>query len=272
MISFRCDHCGQLYRVSEERRGQSGLCRQCGQPLVTPASVPPAPRDLLPILSNPTRPVRPQGPELPPEKIVEHVEATFGGVQGLFRDPRGGAEILHVAPSAQRPTSLLLTCGMSRLRMAIPDTVRGCDRTELLLALPGDWNLNAEMVSHAPSFWPVQLLQSLARLPAEKQSWLGAGHLIPNGDPPRPYGAEVRFSAVLLLPPLETPPEFASWFPLPGIRVEFLAVVPLLDEEIRYGEQRGLPALLKRLDRARITERLQPNRSSVCGRRWWKPW
>ena len=271
IVSFRCDSCGQLYRVPEEKVGQGAICRHCGQPLNPPLTPPKSQSTLLPILSPPA-PRSLEGPLLSPELVVQHVESNLGSIQGRFHDPRSPIEILHLASSSPQSTQRLFTTGVSRFPMPVPDRIAASDRVELMLELPREWTLDDSTTGNPSAFWPIQLLQSLGRLPGERKNWIAAGQLIPNGDPPQPYGESIPFVACLLLPPLNTPKDFARWFPQPGVSVEFLAVIPLLRDEVEFSLKRGLSQLLKRLDSAGVSELLTPSRKSSCRKSFWRFW
>ena len=52
--------------------------------------------------------------------------------------------------------------------------------------------------------------------------------------------------------------------------MEVLAVVPLHLDEWQFSLDRGVSLLLKRLDRAAVTDVLDPKRGSAIGRRWFR--
>ncbi len=275
-ISFRCEKCGKQYRVPDDRIGQSAICRDCGERMrvPTPAAQSPRAESLLPILETP-RPPRPPSSAVDPALVVEHVERGLGPVAGVFRDahPRPpNIDVLRLATTAERPWEILVTAGMSQVAMAVPENQTAPAHLELMIGLPRGWPpLDESTITDARYNGPLNLLRTLARLPFESSSWLGAGHIVPNGDPLRPYGEFVPFNGVLLLPPLLTPAGFGSWFPRPAVRTDILAVIPLFAEEIQAAERRGLPWLLRKLDQANVTEQLDPERRN-CGKSRWKLW
>ena len=282
MISFRCDRCGQLYRVRPEMAGVAGTCRRCGAELTTPAMSDVAAGDtdstrktatssLLPILSQGAPPV--DTPDvIPSEAVLQYLEERLGPIAGTFRDstPRAGSiDVVQIPPTEKRPWRALVTVGMSRRPMAVPAEVAASPHLELLFALPADWPAEESEFQRPANFWPVQVLRALARLPHDAGSWLASGHVVPNGDPPRPYLEGSPFCAAVLLPPLSVEGGL-SGFPIPGRRMEVLAVVPLHLDEWQFSLDRGVSLLLKRLDRAAVTDVLDPKRGSAIGRRWFR--
>ena len=62
--------------------------------------------------------------------------------------------------------------------------------------MPPDWPMGQEAWQEdESSFWPVQWLKMMARMPHEYETWLWTGHTVPNQDPPRPYGRGTSSSA-----------------------------------------------------------------------------
>src|SRR5439155_3323473 len=78
---------------------------------------------------------------------------------------------------------------------------------ELLLALPPDWPLAPEAFNDEANYWPLRWLKKLARLAHRMDGWLGLGHTVPNGDPPRPLGPNVRVAWWLVHEPVLLPQE-----------------------------------------------------------------
>lgn len=270
--------------------GQAAACRRCGATLRVPnasanakedptgafTTSPPPVASPLPILQDgpnfaPPQP-RNDGDAIPADAIVRYVEDGLGSIAGQFQDARPLAcavDVAHIRPSEARPFHTLVTLGMSRRPMPVPAGILAPAHVELMLALPAPWPVDDGIAGRPEDFWPVELLRGLARLPETANTWLGSGHLISNGNPPQPYCEAIPFSACVLLPPLEVPSGFARGFPAAGRRVDFLAVIPLYANESETAARKGLPTLLRRLDRAGVTERLNVARPSVARRRWW---
>lgn len=173
-------------------------------------------------------------------------------------------DIHVVEPSETRPAFTLVTSGMSERPMTAPDGER---YAELFMVLPPTWPAPGAPGFHDPdAYWPYQLLQDLARLPHEFATWLDAGHTVPNGDPPGPYGPGTGLCGALLTPPTIQPDGFERL--MFGEReVRMLAVIPLYADEMQLKLDKGADALYDLLDAAEVTEALHPDRPSVVPRR-----
>lgn len=198
-------------------------------------------------------------------RVIAHVTRHVGEVAGSFVFPVGptrSVELLQVEPTENKPFYVLVSFGMSLKPMPVPADIDEPRRAELLLALPEDWVFSPDDDNFS---WPLVMLAKLAALPGLSGGWLGFGHSIPNGDPPRPYAPSVGFTSAVLVPSLATFPEFHE-LPMPGeVPLYFHAVVPLYPSELKYKLEEGTAALLGRFDRAGVSELLQPGRDSVAG-------
>lgn len=168
-------------------------------------------------------------------------------------------DVLHVAPVESRPYHTLVTVGMSSWEMPVPQPGEAPRRLELMMTLQERWRLDQTGI------WPVRLLQQLGRHPRERQAWLGWGHAIPNGDPPRPYARNTRFSGVILAPSLLVP---VAFYELGGdnARTAFYGAIPLYREELELHQRAGMEALLTQLLRHDINDVVIPRRRNVAKR------
>jgi hypothetical protein len=151
-----------------------------------------------------------------------------------------------VAPGGERPVYTLVTSGMSERPMATPGA--GDVYAELALVLPPFWPAPGSEEMRTPAgHWPYRLLQDLARLPHEFDTWLRNGHTVPNGDPPEPYAPGTRLCGALIAPALTLPEDF---------------------EELEVGERHeGVDRLYDLFDEAGVSEILDPERPSVVPKR-----
>lgn len=204
--------------------------------------------------------------------IGEHVTKHIGPVTDAFHERVSDVvpiDLLVIAPHEGRPFTTLVTVGMSALPMRIPmedpdDLARIPElrHAELLLCLPPDWPLTPEAFQDESNYWPVRWLKRLARLPHQMGGWLGLGHTIPHGDPPRPLAPGVSFAGWLIDEPVRLPAEVQK------LRVEdrtinFYAAVPLTAAEMEYKLKHGGPALGQLLDGAKVSEVVDVNRADA---------
>ncbi|HWK30190.1 MAG TPA: suppressor of fused domain protein [Solirubrobacter sp.] len=190
------------------------------------------------------------------DAVTAHVERHVGPVASVWhqrQSPWVHVDVLVMRPTAERPFFTFVTAGMSERAMAAPDPALA--RAELVLALPRDWPLAEDR-----GLWPLTLLQTLAELPHRFDTWLWAGHTVPNGDPPAPYAPGTRLCGAILAAPLLVPDAFDV---LDG--VHFHSVLPLHADELELKLRRGADELFARLERAGVSELLDPDRPSVGG-------
>jgi Suppressor of fused protein (SUFU) len=119
------------------------------------------------------------------ELIEEHVERHIGPIAGVFHELY--SEYVHldplmVDPRDGRPVHTVVTSGMSSKPM------ENGDRMELMIVLPPTWPVDQASWRDERHYWPIRALKELARMPHVYGLSLCAGHTVPNGDPPRPYG------------------------------------------------------------------------------------
>jgi hypothetical protein len=200
------------------------------------------------------------------QDVASHVEAVAGPVATVLRDPGSGAgatpiDVLVVDPTPARPYRTLVTAGMSARASTAPVGWGDCRYAELALALPRDWPWPP---GPQPGGWPVDLLRSVARVPQAFGGWLWLDHTVTNGDPPRPYAPDTPLCAVVLRRVALLGPDMARVRRADGESAWILAVVPLHAGELALDRREGAPALGAALDRARVTELLDPRRPSVA--------
>lgn len=201
------------------------------------------------------------------DAVDRHVERFIGPVDTVQHEIV--SDLVHidvhvVPPGPDRPWTALVTSGMSDRPMRLPRELRGevPAYAELMVLLPPDWPLDIASWEDERHYWPVRMLKVLARLPHEYDTWLGMWHSVPNGDPPAPFAEDTAFCAVLLAPPVTLPDEFRTLHTEDGRQVGLLAMVPLLADELDLKLREGTDALIDHLDRAGVTELLDPGRRS----------
>ena len=204
------------------------------------------------------------------EAISSHIEQHLGPIETVFHEII--SDLVHidvhfVAPSDKFPFRVLVTSGMSDRAMSAPqDDLR---YAELVALLPRDWPLSQKDFENENHYWPLRWLKTLARLPHEYNTWLGAAHTVPNGDPARPFAKNTNLSGSILLPPFSLPEEFAC-LSLDDKRViNFYAMVPLYTEEMNFKIKNGADRLVDLMEQNRITDVIDSQRANMCRKRRW---
>jgi hypothetical protein len=219
----------------------------------------------------------PGEPEMPSdeaeslEPIHAHLEAMLGEVENVFHElvsDMAHIDVLHVGASAKRPFQTLVTSGMSDLPMTVPPDTQSPRYVELMLTLPATWHIDKDSFRNEVWYWPFRLLKELALLPHKHATWLGWGHTIPNGDPPRPYAPNTKLCGALVMPSLLVPRDFHTLQINQEKEIFFFAVYPLYAEEMELKMRSGLDALLERFDQAKIKDLIDIGRENVARKRF----
>lgn len=196
------------------------------------------------------------------KRLLEHFAAAFPGRKTVvWDDPDTLIELAVMFPTAAEPYYVVHTIGMSAEPMNLDDMPKKRQYewlrwAELMLFLPGDWPVDeSRWPQHLndpedkPAAWPLRLLRLLAALPRKGNTWLGAGHSIPNGAPPHPYAENAPFTgAVLFLPGEKNGPRAVESVKIGGgKRLMLYLVVPVYPQEMAYKLEKGAEALEEKL-------------------------
>lgn len=209
------------------------------------------------------------------EEIEEHIAKYFGKATNVFHElvsDRVHIDVHFIPPGPGRDHWTLFTTGMSARPMSVPEGAEDYQYAELMLSLPATWKFDGLSKRPPPKdlerwFWPVRWLKQLARLPHEFNTWLGAMHTIPNGDPARPLSPDTRLCGWMLLPPIMDD-ERATYIRLSDGRVVYLYFLHALHaNEIAYKLKHGGEALLDKLASVDASEILNVARPSGVGKK-----
>lgn len=208
--------------------------------------------------------------------VVASDEAAAAAVTALIGEHIGAAEnvfhelvseLVHldvhiVAPSDGDDAYTLFTTGMSDRAMTMPEGLDETPFAELMIRLPATWRLTQEDAGDERWFWPVRWLKTLARLPHQYGTWLGLGHTIPNGDPPRPVAPESPFVGFLIAGATSLPEDGDLARVASGKEIRVLAVYPLTAAEMQHKLDEGADALIERMMDAGLSDVVEPGRKS----------
>jgi Suppressor of fused protein (SUFU) len=163
-------------------------------------------------------------------------------------------ELRLTEPTAERPFYTLKTSGMSARAMTVPAGMEDLAFAEVCLCLPAD--------GPAPDddYWPVRLLKAVAHYPHLTKGWIAWGSTVEN---PKPYDPAGRFIGAFLTAPAKLPLGDEEFTREDGRLVRYLAVVALMESELRFAREHGPEELDERLTRAGVTELIEPGRASV---------
>jgi hypothetical protein len=148
-----------------------------------------------------------------------------------------------VAPSENDRAWTLYTTGMSDRPMAVPADVAAPRHVELVLRLPADWQVSELSFRDERWSWPVEWIRRLARLPHEHGTFVGQGHTVPNGDPPRPLARNTRLCGFLFGPTLILPEEEERVRLASGKEIAMLGLYPIHASEMETALVEGSDVL-----------------------------
>lgn len=204
--------------------------------------------------------------------VLRHVERQVGPADFKLQlppatEPVEGVpepEILVVKANAERPFHTLVTSGLSDRAMPTPQ--EEWKFAELCLLLPADWPLEPHLDYTTDAQWPVRWLYDMAHMPLRSGGWLGYGHSVPNGEPPRPFAPQTKLCSWLLLPPVSLPQSFTRVRLNDNSVLNFWTLVPLHQDETYLKVNKGTPALIEKLAYKGVSDILDPQRKSVFER------
>lgn len=146
--------------------------------------------------------------------------------------------------------------------MTMPTGLEGLAHVELCLCLPPEWPLRVDTNDWQQPrfFWPIKVLKQAAKYPHENQTWLSWGHTVPYSEAMDPAG---RFFGLLLAHPGTFPDGASELVSVDGDPITYLAIIPLLRDEVEFASARGGDELDEKLIEAGVSELLDPERRSV---------
>jgi hypothetical protein len=133
-----------------------------------------------------------------------------------------------------------------------------------MVVLPREWKMDQESFKTEDWYWPVRLLKILARFPHRYDTWLGWGHTIPNGNPPRPFAANTQLSGVIIFPSVLVPREFHELRINDEKTIHFYSIVPLYEDEMKMKTHDGSKVLFDQFDEYGITDIIDLTRKNVA--------
>lgn len=270
MIEFRCERCTARYCLLDDTAGTTIQCERCGEmleipfpPLELPQEVTPGGSVVYRHEEGSRNPQLAMGNEGNIDQIVRHIEQQIGSVDRVLHEVV--SDVIHVdvhcvGPTESRAFHTLVTSGMSDRPMATPPDETDAAYAELMLSMPPDWPLTQAALTDNRFSWPIQWLKMLARFPHEYDTWLSDGHTVPNGDPPEPFAENTDFCGWLLLPATLLSPAVRELELEDARTIRFFSIYPLYRGELEMKLNEGVDALIKRFERASVTEVLDPNR------------
>ena len=178
------------------------------------------------------------------EKLVGHIEKYYGKIISVFQDsfsPEMHVDVAVIPPHDDKNYFTFVTVGMGAYLMNVSQDTDNSGRAELLICLPDYWKTDSKETKW---FWPVKLLKTLARLPAENNSWIGWGD---SAEDSEPFSEDTALCGSILVDPQKVDDEAVCCELDGGQKVNFYQVIPLYHNEIQFKKKYGATELLKRM-------------------------
>ena len=200
--------------------------------------------------------------------ITGHIEKYFGADFFVLHDEKSSTvhvDVHVVRPTPKRPFFTLLTSGMSDLDMRVPEGLEDLALAEVCLCLPKDWPLAMDNFGWREPryFWPIAVLTQAANYKHRNQTWFSWGHTVGSVERPEPLHAETRFTGIMLVNPATFPEGADRVETKDGRTIHYLALIPLLEQEMKFKQKFDSDTLEEKLVEAEVTELLNPERLSV---------
>jgi hypothetical protein len=170
-----------------------------------------------------------------------------------------GFDIHHVKVPELK-CSVLFTAGLSQTEQRVKEGFEDFRKIELYFCLPDYMEVNGD-------HWSVYWLNRIAEVPAKFDTWFGMGDTVPAGNPPEVIFEPFEANHFMLTPPMLMN-DFFNHDQIQQKGIQFMAIVPISQDELDYKLRNSWSVLLKRLQKKRFTEKVDNFRTSVCRKRW----
>jgi hypothetical protein len=206
------------------------------------------------------------------EAVRAHVQASVGPISGSFTFPPGviSLEVLWVAPSAHRRFHTLVTCGMAERPMCPPPEAADFRFAELSVCLPTGWPIEPGPIdSSGTDCWPLALLARVAHYAHEHETWVWYGHTLGSPVQGESFAPDTRLTCVALGDNPNLPFRFRVLPMVDDRLIYILNMIPIYAEEQRLAMWRGTQELLDRLEKRRLSDRIDVHRPNVASHPIW---
>jgi len=173
-------------------------------------------------------------------------------------------DVYWIKPNLEyRPYSILMTCGMSRFSMKVPDGLEEKQFIELVMLLPAEWNLENMTQKDEKITWPITHLKSIAKIPVKDNSWIGYGHTITWSTHQNECFPGTQFNSSIILPSMTLPESFTRIESHKKV-IKIYSVVPLYPEELDFKLKNDADSLIDKFNETNVEEILNINRINCC--------
>ena len=157
---------------------------------------------------------------------------------------------------------VICTDGLWKYRMPVTPKYEGKEHIELSVCVEDDWDFEEEN-----NQWIPEKLEWLGNFLLDRKTWFGAGHTIPNGNPPKPLSRSVTqdhffFDEATYMHEIFNP------FYIDETPVNFLFLIPVSKDELDYKHKKSTFVFKRKLANKNVHEVIEEFRPSIITRRW----
>lgn len=205
------------------------------------------------------------------DSVARHFKQIFGPVERVFEDTTSSfapIDILRMPLDSEGLFRTYVTAGMACRPMNVPSEVPDPEEyryAELVLHVPAQWPVDWAELQRPENWWPLEILQGMARLPHERESWVWGGHTL---NQKTPYGEDTRLCTALICPSYMLPEDAETLTMADGRNIVFLTMAFIYQEEFEFCLANYSDAFLDRVADSGMTPDeffiLDKNRPNVC--------
>jgi len=206
--------------------------------------------------------------------MTDHFETILGPVRVVFHETDSTfvhVDIHQIEYEEGDDAVTYFTTGMAEHPMNVPPEVEEPEEyryAELVIHMPPEYPRDLATLQLPEYWWPFHVLQSLARIPHERESWVWGGHTIrhnaESGDPMEQSG----FAAALVCPSYLLPEDSEIVTIDDGRRVVLLTLAFIFPEEYDYCIAHGSEAFFDHVEDSGLTPFeffvFNPERPNTC--------
>lgn len=177
----------------------------------------------------------------------------------------GEMPLLVLNLELQTPVTVIVTNGLSKYKMPVPDKEAGKEYNEIFFCLPSYWKW--EELENPQMNWIFDWIQRLAKHVVDKNTWYGHGHTIPCGKIPEAISSTMLQKYFILLKPMLLE-EAMKPVQVGDKEINFLAIVPIFEDELDYKHGKGTLKLIRKMINKGVNEKLDDFRSTILKSKW----
>lgn len=189
-------------------------------------------------------------------------------VQRLPKKAEDECDLLLIEMDLRSKVTVLMTDGLSDFKMPVPKQYWNKEFNEIYFCLPSYWEWDD--IENPNMNWVFAWIQKLFKYVMENETWLNYGHTFANKNEVGeivPISSTMKQNHFLLHPPLLLEEHLATLI-LEDKEVNFLAIIPLHENEFDYKIAKGAHKLMKKFYNAKVDEKLDDFRESALKSRW----